>query len=308
MANSSLRWAVSLLIMLATPGTLAGVAGDEPIDVAAIDYCDPGLDAPALLAAMQRAVEQASPPQERLAEARLMLVQAGTELAAPEQGAAACRKFFKTGRARFEDALSRNTRRLRRESRARASADPGIARVQGQLGAQWLRDQAGRLTYLAFLPARDSGGAAALAHRLATLHIVDVDARSTMLMRGLLAEHDWIDSVRFGGKTSRQAWLLVQHADHDPAFQREALARMAAHLDTGGVRPRDYAYLHDRVAVNTGQLQRYGTQPAAQCKADSSLDPQPVEDPGTLNERRQAMGLGTVAEQMAQEAAQRCGR
>jgi hypothetical protein len=87
-----------------------------------------------------------------------------------------------------------------------------------------------------------------------------------------------------------------------------ALRRMEPYLENGGVRPVDYAYLHDRVAVNTGGLQRYGTQPRRECNADGSLSPQPLEDPAQVDERRAELGLGTMADAMAEMASRRCRR
>ena len=125
-------------------------------------------------------------------------------------------------------------------------------------------------------------------------------------MRDLLTRFDWIDSHRFGGTVSSHAWILVQHADDHPDFQRLALDRMRAHLDDGGVRPRDYAYLWDRVAVNHGQLQRYGTQPADVCNADGTLNFKPMEDPDRVDERRRSVGLGPAREDLARMARERC--
>jgi hypothetical protein len=126
------------------------------------------------------------------------------------------------------------------------------------------------------------------------------------MMRGLLERYDWIDSHRFGGRVAAHAWILVQHADDHPDFQTEALRRMEAYLESGGVRARDYAYLFDRVAVNTGELQRYGTQPAATCNEDASLDLKPVEDLDGLDARRATMGLGPYLGELEAMAAQRC--
>ena len=54
---------------------------------------------------------------------------------------------------------------------------------------------------------------------------------------------------------------FLKHADNDPEFQSFALARMEPYLETEGIKKSNYAYLWDRVAVNTDRKQRYGTQP-----------------------------------------------
>jgi hypothetical protein len=55
----------------------------------------------------------------------------------------------------------------------------------------------------------------------------------------------------------------------------------------------DYAYLVDRVKVNTGQLQVYGTQMRLN-KDSTSFEPKPVIDPDKLNERRKSVDLSMI--------------
>jgi hypothetical protein len=49
------------------------------------------------------------------------------------------------------------------------------------------------------------------------------------------------------------------------------------------------AYLEDRVRVNAGQPQLYGTQFTV---TDGQFGPRPIESPQRLDERRAAAGLG----------------
>lgn len=62
-----------------------------------------------------------------------------------------------------------------------------------------------------------------------------------------------------GETTSYNAWLLIQHADLDVSFQAECLALMKA-APLGEVDVATMAYLEDRVLVNKGEAQLYGTQ------------------------------------------------
>lgn len=56
------------------------------------------------------------------------------------------------------------------------------------------------------------------------------------------------------------------------------------------------AYLEDRVRVNAGQPQLYGTQYTV---TDESIRPCPIEDPGRLDERRAQAGLEPFADYQA---------
>ncbi len=89
------------------------------------------------------------------------------------------------------------------------------------------------------------------------------------------------------------AWLLVQHADRDPAFQKECLEKMKQGVSRGEVSAKDVAYLVDRVAVAENKKQVYGTQFKGKGK---EMMPQPIEDEQHVDERRKSVGLPSMAE------------
>jgi len=55
-------------------------------------------------------------------------------------------------------------------------------------------------------------------------------------------------------------YLLVQHADKYPQFQKKVLAEMSKAVRKGDANPNNYAYLYDRVKVSAGEKQLFGTQ------------------------------------------------
>ena len=81
---------------------------------------------------------------------------------------------------------------------------------------------------------------------------------------------------------------------------------MQEYLQSGGVLRRNYAYLWDRVAVNSGELQRYGTQPDWLSCKDGSLTLMPMEDPENVDERRSTMKLGPMQNDLDQMSRQTC--
>ena len=64
----------------------------------------------------------------------------------------------------------------------------------------------------------------------------------------------------------------------------------------GEIDGQDYGLMYDRLAVNEGRPQRYGTQ--VTCKAGKLvIDWDNLEDPANADERRRALGFpGTLAE------------
>ena len=280
------------------------VLGD-PLVAQVFDYCGAPEADPALEQAIDSALAPDAPGVSEYDVAAALLARAGYQIAAAFEDPDACEEAFQDGVQAFERRLSRNTGRLRSQMARSRSRDRAIAEIQERIARQWLADQAGRLTY-GELQTSDREGSAFWAQRLATAHAVTTDADSTVMMREILEQYDWIDSERFGSRIASNAWILVQHADDHPEFQAEVLERMEPYLESGGVRARDYAYLFDRVAVNTGQLQRYGTQPMDACESDGRLVLKPVEAMETLDERRAEMGLGPYQAELDTMAAQRC--
>ena len=55
-------------------------------------------------------------------------------------------------------------------------------------------------------------------------------------------------------------WLIVQHSDEFPEFQRKVLKSMKKELKKENANPQNYAYLQDRVNANSGKKQVFGTQ------------------------------------------------
>ena len=126
-----------------------------------------------------------------------------------------------------------------------------------------------------------------------------VDRQNTTDLKELLKIYPWFTISEFGWEADKNAWLLVQHADHDSPFQRQVLAILEPLVAKGESNPRNFAYLYDRVAASfqnpaERKPQRYGTQ--RMCTGPGTSEPLPVEEPEKLDERRATVGLPPEAE------------
>lgn len=90
-------------------------------------------------------------------------------------------------------------------------------------------------------------------------------------------------------------WLMVQHCDKWPAFQEKVLTAMKKQVDKKNASPENYAYLTDRVLLNTNRKQVYGTQVTYNTDSCQAL-PRPLQDSLTVNDRRKAMGMESIEE------------
>ena len=296
--------------LLLVPVLLAGCAAanantnsfadiqDDPSLAQSFNYCQWAFDdggkaisLPDYEAALDRKTDKLSPNEW----AATALVDAGTRIARQASSKKACHKTFAKGQRRFDKQLKKSLSSHWKQAKYKKSESEDIAAVQAQLAIHWVEDQASRRVYLAS-KTDDKTGADHWTRRLATAHTSQMDTKSTEFMRGLLEDYDWIDKTRFGDRVSMAAWLMMQHADDHVDLQALALSRMEPYLKTGGVSKGDYAFLWDRVAVNSDRKQRFGTQPTWECTPDGKLTLKPLEDPENVNARRETMGLGSVEE------------
>ena len=140
---------------------------------------------------------------------------------------------------------------------------------------------------------RMSEGARIVFNALAIGELARVDFANTEWLKAHVAAKGWPKVSDVGEKAANAAWLLVQHADHDPAFQLQALRLMEPLLAAKEVSPGDYAYLYDRITLKLTGKQRYATQFWCQ---GGKMEPRPLEQPDKVDDLRAAMGLGPLAE------------
>jgi hypothetical protein len=119
-------------------------------------------------------------------------------------------------------------------------------------------------------------------------------------LRRIMAEHGWPTAVLVGPDAARAAWLIAQHADRQLDVQRQAFTLMSAAVAVGLADRRDLAFLDDRLAVNEGRPQRYGTQIAG--IADGAPVPWPCEHPEQVDALRAEVGVPSFAAYTAQHA------
>ncbi|MGF7238554.1 MAG: DUF6624 domain-containing protein [Frankia sp.] len=124
----------------------------------------------------------------------------------------------------------------------------------------------------------------------------DIDEDNTAWLGRVVGEHGWPGRSLVGEDGALGAWLLAQHADHDPVLQAKFLRLLTAAVDAGEASPVHLAYLTDRVRRARGEPQLYGTQFWHGPDGQGELQPQPIADLDRLDERRSAVGLGSLAE------------
>jgi hypothetical protein len=118
------------------------------------------------------------------------------------------------------------------------------------------------------------------------------DEENLAWLKNRVEQSGWPSVTMVGQDGAAAAWLLVQHADGEPKFQRKCLDLMTK-LPKGEVSGSNLAYLTDRVLLAEGKKQLYGTQFHT---VDGKMEPKPLEDEANVDRRRAEVGLGPLAE------------
>jgi Family of unknown function (DUF6624) len=112
-------------------------------------------------------------------------------------------------------------------------------------------------------------------------------------IKEVFVEYGFVGFDLAGKEGSQNFWLMVQHADHNPEFQKEVLEKMKIEVDRGNAYSSNYGLLVDRVKLNTGQKQVYGTQVTYNFETGQAY-PKELADSATVNERRNSIGLEPI--------------
>lgn len=97
-----------------------------------------------------------------------------------------------------------------------------------------------------------------------------------------------------GETGSQNFWLMVQHCDSDPAFQSRVLEKLKVEVDNKNADGSTYGLLTDRVKINNGEKQIYGTQVTYNSLGQAY--PKSLVDSLNVNKRRGEVGLEPIEE------------
>lgn len=116
-------------------------------------------------------------------------------------------------------------------------------------------------------------------------------------LKAQLRDHGWYRVSTYGPDADGAAWLIVQHARHDLAFQQEVLAMLEPLWRLGETKGQNFAMLYDQTAHYTGRPGRFGVM--GECTAPGVWTPAPLEDPSAVDEWRTKAGMPPLAQYVA---------
>ncbi|MEP6939159.1 MAG: DUF6624 domain-containing protein [Rudaea sp.] len=122
--------------------------------------------------------------------------------------------------------------------------------------------------------------------------LLDVDAKHLPRIEAIVAQRGFPTRAQVGGDGVTAAWLLVQHATRDPAFQARVLKQLEPRVQTGEFGGEQFAMLIDRVLrLKAHEPQRYGSQLDY---IDGKYVVGPLEDPAHVDVRRAQLRMAPL--------------
>jgi hypothetical protein len=119
------------------------------------------------------------------------------------------------------------------------------------------------------------------------------DCKHAEILKSIIQRIGWPTISKVGPEASFNAWLIIQHADHDAKFQAHCLD-LVKKVPLNDINPIIIPYLEDRICVNNHQPQIYGTQ--IQVDANGNLETYLIKDQSKIDALRATYGLGPFAD------------
>lgn len=125
---------------------------------------------------------------------------------------------------------------------------------------------------------------------LGLAHAIDLENQAALL--ALAPPARWFTFEEYGEEASRAAFYIIQHANVD--LWRIYVPLLEPLVGTGQIADAQFALMYDRLAINEGRPQRYGSQYT--CDGRQSRLAPLESDAASVDERRAAMGMVSMAE------------
>lgn len=135
-------------------------------------------------------------------------------------------------------------------------ADPETYALRRQLLAMRNEDQSIRILVL---EARKRFGSDSPVAQQAHARMKQIDRVNAERIRRILDAHGWPDKEEVGEEAAETAFLCIQHLD-DAQVQQTYLPMLQQAVETGTATGWHLAFLVDRIRMNQGERQVYGTQ------------------------------------------------
>ena len=120
---------------------------------------------------------------------------------------------------------------------------------------------------------------------------VVVDERNRNRLKEIFDKNGFPTRKLVGKDAMYGIFLMIQHSDGDKEWQKSQFANIERAVKKGDMDGQSYAYLYDRIKVNNGEKQLYGTQFAKVDPINKTVELAETEDIENLDKRRMEIGM-----------------
>lgn len=123
------------------------------------------------------------------------------------------------------------------------------------------------------------------------------DNKNIVRVTSLIDQYGWLGTDDVGRKANQALFLVLQHSDL--ATRKKYLPVMREAVDRNKAAPAEYALLEDKILIDEGKSQRYGSQVKFNSEK-GQYELYPIEDEAGVNERREELGLSRLEDYLRQ--------
>ncbi len=117
------------------------------------------------------------------------------------------------------------------------------------------------------------------------------DSLNLIIVEAIIDKYGWLSRNEVGFEESSALWLVIQHSNLK--VQEKYFPVMKEAVKNGRADKMQLAMLEDRILMNQGKKQLYGTQYRLN-EISKQMELWEIEDPINLNKRREAVGLSPM--------------
>jgi len=158
------------------------------------------------------------------------------------------------------------------------------------------KDQSIRVLYLSALKKYESSSDVPI-----TIHnlMKKIDDSSAEIVMEIVDNYGWLGADAVGEEANQTLFLAIQHAD-DLIVQEKYLPLLTDAVKNGNAEPWHLAFLTDRILMNRGEKQIYGTQIIKSNNPENSYVV-PLQDLDNVDVLRASIGLDSLKEYLEEE-------
>lgn len=124
-----------------------------------------------------------------------------------------------------------------------------------------------------------------------TADAMSIDNENRNKLKGIFAKYGFPTKKMVGNEAMNGVFLMIQHSDGDKIWQKSQLPNIEQAVKRGDMDGQSYAYLYDRIKINSGEKQLYGTQFAKVDPINKIAELAATEDLENLDRRRMEIGM-----------------